>query len=78
MNSNGESRATGDGEVREGVGRGASAAFEGDTREGVGIDAAAACDKAGRPGLAPLWTVGESTLFERKLGSGSDEGAGDA
>lgn len=78
MNSNGESRATGDGEAWEGVGGGASAAFEGDAREGVGIDAAAACDEAGRPRLAPLSTVGESTPFERKLGSGSDEGAGDA
>lgn len=78
MNSNGESRATGDGEAWEGVGRRASVGFEGDARDGVGIDAAAACDEAGRPRLAPLSTVGESTPLERKLGSGSDDGAGDA
>lgn len=78
MNSNGESRAAGDGEAREGVGITASGPRVEDAREGVAMDAPSACDEAGRSRLSPLLTVGDSAPFDRKLGRGRDEGAGDA
>ena len=78
MNSKGESHAAGDGEARDGVGIGPSAALGGDAREGLGMDTTAACDGTGRPGLAPSLTAGDSAPFDKKLGSGSDDGAGDA
>ena len=85
MNSNGESRAAGDGEVRDGVGMGVPAACDEDTREGVDTEVSTVCEEgsvgcevADRPRPARVLTLGDSTPLDKKLGSGSDDGAGDA